>query len=234
MKKLSMLLALAVVLAGNAFATDNTAQTGVGVGIVLPSGDTNPCPGSDLLCNHDGSFENGVAWIYGGIVPPYYGAFAEGYNGAGTVCGIQLELTQTGGFTGQSMDCYVWDSDGTNPNNVLSVTTGVVPSAPGLWPNITAHDIDSNDAVVTGDFFVGYWANWPGLPGGWYCAIDQDGFGGLPRTNFAPGIGYPTGWGDPSMVGTWAPVQAMGICAYLSTEPIPVTETTWGAIKALY
>ena len=74
--------------------------------------------------------------------------------------------------------------------------------------------------------------SWPGLPNGWFIAADLDGFGGLPRTNLAPGSGYGTGWADPSIV--WGPTQALGICAYLTTGVIPVEETTWGAIKALY
>jgi hypothetical protein len=232
MKKLAMLLAL-VVIAGGAIAADN-AEVGVGVGVIIPSGDENPCPPSELLCNHDGSFENGYAWQYGGVVEPYYGAFAEGYAGTGSVCGMQFWFTALSGqYLGQTFDAYVWDSDGLSPNNVLSVTVGLGISPPAIWPSISSHDIDNTDTDVAGDFFVGYWGNWPGGYSGWFIAADLDGFGGLPRTNIAPGIGYPTGWQDPSIV--WGPTQAMGICAYLGPEcGTPVEETTWGAIQALY
>jgi len=233
MKKLSLLFAL-LLMAGAASAAD-FSSTGVGVGVLVPSADENPCPGSELLCNDDGGFENGYAWQYGGIVAPDYGAFAEGYEiTESSVCGVQLKLTQVGNFVGQSCDVYVWDSDGTNPNNVLAVATGVVVSAPAQWPSISNHDVDTPDiAEMTGGVFVGYWGNWPGAGSGYYVAADQDGFGGLPRTNIAPGIGYPTGWNDPSVV--WGTTQALGLCAYVSGEPpIPVENATWGEIKNLY
>lgn len=231
MKKLAMLFALTLMVAGGAMAADE-ASVGIGTGVIIPSGDENPCPGSELLCNHDGSFENGYAWQYGGVVAPYYGAFAEGYNASGNLCGMQFHFTTVSGlYANQAFDVYAWDSDGVNPNNVLSVTVNLHVPMPAIWPNISAHDINSDDVAVAGDFFVGYWGNWPGLLTGWYIAADLDGFGGLPRTNIAPGIGYPTGWQDPSIV--WGPTQALGICAYVG-GPIPVEETTWGAIKALY
>jgi hypothetical protein len=237
MKKLSLLFALlgVVALVGGASAIDNATSVGPGNGVIVPGTDTNPCPGSTLLLNFDGSGENGVAWQYGGVVPPYYGAFAEGYFGTGTVCGHQLLLTTVSGlYTGQSLDAYVWDSNGSMPNNVLGVTVGMtLGSSPGLWPTITAHDLDSNDVGVGNDWFAGYWGNWPGVSPGWYCAIDTNGFGGMPATNIAPGIGYPTGWNNPSVI--WGPIQAMGIGAYLTDgPPNPTTTTSWGAIKALY
>ncbi len=230
MKKLSLLFAL-LLMAGAASAAD-FSSTGVGVGVLVPSADENPCEGSELFCNDDGGFENGYAWQYGGIVAPDYGSFAEGYNANGTSCGVQLKLTQVGNFVGQSCDVYVWDSDGTNPNNVLSVATGVVVSAPAFWPSISPHDVDTPDVAVAGDFFVGYWGNWPGALSAYYVAADLDGFGGLPRTNIAPGIGYPTGWNDPTVV--WGTTQALGLCAYVGVPPVPVENATWGEIKNLY
>jgi hypothetical protein len=234
MKKLAMLLALVGVVAFGANAADNV-ELGIGTGILVPSGDDNPCPGSTFLLNADGSYENGYAWRYGGIVPPYYGAFAEGYTGGGNVCGVGFFLsTLSGMYFGQNMDVYVWDSDGVNPNNVLGMTAGIVPGTIAIWPNISQHDIDITDADAgTGDFFVGYWGNWPGGSNGWFVAADLDGFGGLPRTNIAPGIGYPTGWQDPSVV--WGPTQSLGLGAYVGDViPNPTVETTWGAIKNLY
>jgi len=55
---------------------------------------TPPCEGV-LLQNGDGTWENAYTWDGGFTSPPDYGAFVEGYTGAGAVCGIRLYLTQT-------------------------------------------------------------------------------------------------------------------------------------------
>jgi hypothetical protein len=150
MKKLAILFALLGVVAGTAGAVNN-GSVGHGQGIILPSQDTNPCGGL-LLLNFDGSAENGYCWQYGGIVPPYYGAFAE---------------------------CY-------DPGNGVQ------------W--------------------VGYWANYSTAPCGYFIAADTNGFGGCPFTNIAPGIGYPTGWGNVSAV--WGPTQSIGIGAWFSGNDV--------------
>jgi hypothetical protein len=235
MKKLAVLFALlgVVALVSGASAIQNAGSVGIGHGIAVPGNDTNPCPGSTNLLNYDGTAENGYCWQYGGVVPgSSYGAFAEGYDagGAGYVCGIELFLTSIGNPS-QPADLYVWDSDGTNPNNVLSLTSGVAINGVGMWPSITQFDLGIGDTAVTGAFFVGYWANFSGQGCGYFIAADLDGFGGLPRTNIAPGIGYPTGWQDPS--GVWGPTMALGIGCYLRGST-PTQETTWGAIKHLY
>ena len=41
---------------------------------------TDACASGVLVHNHDGSFESGCMWQYGGTMPPYYGAFGEGYD----------------------------------------------------------------------------------------------------------------------------------------------------------
>jgi len=170
-------------------------------------------------------------------VPPDFGSFAEGFDSIeGYVCGVQLLLTQTGNATGQPIDVYVWDMDGECgiPGAVLSVTTPVVVSGVAFWPSFSAHDIDTADAQSYGDgFYAGYWSGgWQGGPAGFYCVADRDGFGGLPRTNIAPGIGYPTGWQDPSIV--WGTTQALGIGAYAYGGAVPTVPTSWGKIKAMY
>jgi len=234
MKKLAVLFALLGVAAmmSGASARENVGSVGLGHGIAVHGGDTNPCPGSTLMTNYDGTGENGYCWQYGGVVAPDYGAFAEGYSASGSVCGIQLNLTQIGYYTGGNVvDAYVYDSNGTNPTTVLGVTTGCNPGTIAFWPSISNNDIDINDVNVNGNFFVGYWSNWPGQFCQFYVGADLDGFGGLPRTNIAPGIGYPTGWNDVSIV--WGPTMAIGVGAYVSSGT-PVQESTWGAIKHLY
>ncbi len=111
MKKLSMLFALlgVVAIVSGALAVSPANQTGKGKGIIAPhSGDTNPCSGSTLLLNADGSYENGFTWWYGGQVAPYYGAFAEGYSATGTCCGQQWAITtESGMYQGQKADAYI-------------------------------------------------------------------------------------------------------------------------------
>ncbi len=218
---------------GLAHAGRTARSVGVGHGKIKSGPRTNPCGGT-LLLNADGSYEDGFTWWYGGQVAPYYGAFAEGYNATGICCGQQYALTTlTGMFVGQKLDAYLWNSDGCNPTSVIGVDTGISISAPGIWPIVTLHDIDTSDESVNGSFFVGYWGEWPGMIAGWYCGADLNGLGGIPRTNIAPGIGYPTGWNDVSVI--WGPIQAMGIGAYVVTAyPVPVSIQTWGGIKNLY
>ncbi len=105
-------------------------------------------------------------------------------------------------------------------------------STPAIWPSFTLADINTTDETVAGNFFVGYWGEWPGAIAGWFIGADLDGFGGMPRTNIAPGIGYPTGWNDVSII--WGPTQAIGLGAYVLTGPVPVANKTWGQIKNLY
>ncbi len=232
MKKLGVVLVFIFLLAGTARAAE-VLSTGPGQGVLLPHPtDTNPCPGSTLWLNADGSYENGYAWAYGGVSAPYYGAFAEGYPTFGLTCGMQLMLsTLYGYYDGQTLDAYIWDNVGDNPANVLSVTTGVSISQPAIWPDISTFDIDVQD-VTAFNPFIGFWGNWPDHLCGWFIAADQNGPGGLPRTNIAPGQGYPTGWNDPSVI--WGPTRALGIGSYVIDYESPIETCTWGSIKKLY
>ncbi len=90
---------------------------------------------------------------------------------------------------------------------------------PAIWPSFTLADINTTDEWVWGNFFIGYWGEWPGAIGGWFIGADLNGVGGMPRTNIAPGIGYPTGWNDVSVV--WGPTSALGIGAYVLTAIPP-------------
>jgi len=244
MKKLSILFAVlgVVALAGLAgaanVATVGHMATGTQV-INNPTPDTI-CPGSVFKTNDDGSYENGYAWAYAGVVAPYYGAWAEGFTldaGMTAVCGMKFGLTQVGSQDGWLMDVYTWDAAGSNPGNVLGLTAGVNPGTIGMWPTITQHDITLPAAVpATTNYFVGWWPTWVGTGNGWYVAADENGFGaGIPRTNIAPGIGYPTGWGTPAVVSSFAGVMDLGIGTYeVVGGPVPVNESSWGAIKSLY
>lgn len=216
-----MLLVVLIAVAGAAGADSNIAFI-EGPGIHVPGGDTQPCPG-ELHLNHDGSTEGAFTWQNEGIAAPDYGAFAEGYAGiTWDVCGAQLLLMRWGTMTGSGeIDVYVWDYDVAtdNPGAVLSLTASVDISGVVLWPNVSTHDIDCADAPATGNgCFIGYWPrSFVGTLAQFGCAMDEDGPGGVPRTNIAPGIGYPTGWNHPNAVGYT--LQAFGIGGWFSPCP---------------
>jgi hypothetical protein len=198
-------------------AADDQASLGYSDETVIIGPDPDACANGVLIYDHDGSFENGYCWQWGGVDVPYYGAFGEGYRlGPGRVfCGAYW-LTQIGYFYGQTADLYVWEGGVTmSPGAVVGVVTGHVFSGIAFWPSISQHDADLNIDVTTGEFTVGYWGNWPQSgPCAWYVAADLDGDEGHPWTNIAPGIGYPTGWNDVSSV--WGYTPSIGIGAYFN------------------
>jgi len=230
MKTSVILFSLICVLAGVANAVQNFGSVGKGHGVVVPKEDSDPCPPSVLFLNFDGSAENGYCWQYGGIVPPYYGAFAECYDGTGTICGIQLHLTGIGNPC-NTLDAYVWGDQQGVPGNVLGMTTGLNPCPVATWPSISTHDIAITGVAVSGAYWIGYWSDNSAQGCGYFVAADTDGFGGCPMTNIAPGIGYPTGWNNASTI--WGPTQSLGIGAWLGSgpPPNPTVNTTWGRVK---
>jgi hypothetical protein len=235
MRRLALLLA---VLALSAIAAHATNPVSLGYSdqvTVVNTGGNDACFAGVLYANHDGSFENGYAWQYGGCVAPYYGAFGESFDlDYGNVCCVALWVsTLPGYFFGQSCDAYVWDGGiGGAPGAVLGMVPGNVLSSVPNWPTCAENDI-TMAVGVAGPFTVGFWGNWPGALCGYFCAADLNGFGGYPWTNIAPGIGYPTGWNDPSIV--WGATQSMGIGVYWGDcYTSPVESRTWGSIKALF
>jgi len=197
-------------------------------------GPERECSGGTLVHNHDGSFEYGYNWTYGGCQPPYYGAFGEGYDlGIGKIRCAAYWLAGFPGFgIAEPADCYVWNGGVTEePGEVLAVITDVHFSGIANWPMVSQHDVDINVDVL-GAFTIGYWAN---MQGGWdfyVCGADLDGPPGHPWTCIAPGIGFPSGWQDPSIV--WGPTSAMGCGVYFESNPTPAESPTWGAIKEMF
>jgi hypothetical protein len=190
--------------------------------------------------NCDGTFENGYCWRFGGVVDPYYGAFAEGFEGIGSVGSLRVYLTQIGYYQGGLSELFVWGDDGGIPGSVLHVRPGVDFGEMAFWPDVSAHDVPLS-CIVQGAFYVGYQGNFQCEACQYYCAADEDGPGGNPWTCIAPGIGYPTGWQHPSLV--WGDVQALGIGVQIAlssgVEELPEESlydqrTNWGRIKALF
>jgi hypothetical protein len=234
MKKLFVIIAV-FALVGTASAADEPfGQTGFSdnTTIIEP-------PGTDeefeLLIVWDGSAENGYCWQFSGVVEPDYGAWAECYGGRYVVHQWHFYFTQTGYYIGQQADWYVWDDAAGIPGNVMQV----VRMAPGpipFWPDVGAVKIPLDPPMVIDMpiWYVGYWPVWPGEGCGWFVASDEDGFVGCRLTKFAPGIGYPTGWGDCSIVGTFAGCQSLGLGVWVKEDVVPTQESTWGQIKTLF
>lgn len=229
MKKLATLLAVAALVAGAAANAAEYAETGYSTDTVLIESGDGGC--GTLVMNADGTYENGFAWRYGGIVPPDYGAFAECYSGASKLCSAVYDFSTTGTQAGQSMDIFVYNDAAGAPGPVV-FTSRVTPGPVAFWPSISRHTFAIDTPCTADAWWVAYWGNWPGAVQGWFVGADLDGFGGCPFTNIAPGIGYPTGWNNASVV--WGPVQAIGIGAEVVPCGVPVIESTWGQIKNLY
>jgi hypothetical protein len=203
-----------------AFAEDGSppahSALGPGLGINAPDDGGRVCPTqpSTFYKNCDWSFETAYAWQYGGVAPPYYGAFAEGFQEPGILDCVDLFVTTLPGYYySQTVDIYVWGSEDGNPSNVLSMTPGVILSNVPSWPTVAENSVTVHQVALPHEYFVGYWGNWPGEQCGWYIGADLNGPGGLPRTNVAPGVGYPTGWTDPSEI--WGHTAALGIGVWI-------------------
>lgn len=198
-----------------------------------------------LVMNSDGTYEGGFGWTYGGVVPPEYGAFAECYSGDASVCAVTLDLTGIGGeWEGRTMDVFVWEDHAGIPGSVLCMVSAVNPGPVALWPAISRHTVELPEPCqVPTAWWVGYWGDWQDDQAGWYIAADTRPSplnraertyslgNGCPLTKIAPGLGYPTGWQDVSMV--WGPTHALGIGAEIVT-PTPIRETSWGRVKQIY
>jgi hypothetical protein len=140
--------------------------------------------------------------------------------------------TLPGYFYGQTCDVYVWEGGVTRaPGTVLGMVPGNVLSNVPVWPTVGENDVVVPGYVVQGEVTVGYWGNWPGASCAYFIGADLDGYGGYPWTYIAPGIGYPTGWNDPSVI--WGLTQSLGLgLVYVWNSP--VESQSWGSIKSMF
>ncbi len=188
-----------------------------------------------MLFNADGQIDTGYAWRYDGVQSPYYGAFAEQYSGEVRICSAVFDFSTFPDKQGAStMDVYVWDDDDGVPGAVVFMKTAVDPGPVSLWPNFSRHAVLLDDVpCLESTWWIGYWGDWPGEIAAWAIGADLDGGMGRPKTNVAPGLGFPTGWQNPSVA--WGPTHALYIGAeVLDCGPTPTSRSSWGQIKSTY
>ncbi|MCA9756660.1 MAG: T9SS type A sorting domain-containing protein [Candidatus Eisenbacteria bacterium] len=176
--------------------------------------------------HHDDSFESAYGWTFDAVADPYYGAFAECFEGVGYICQVQYWLTQLGNQNGQTMDLIVWEDDHTgNPGAVLYLIPSEDPGPVAQWPSVSRHDFELGVFVPHEKWWAGYWGNWAGAQAGWFVAADENGpGGGCPRTNIAPDIGYPAGWEHPNVVLPWEDCRSLGIQVDFAVDPAALGE----------
>jgi hypothetical protein len=203
-------------------------------------------PSRELQYHHDGTFEDAFCFQFGGVAPPYCGAFAEAYANRSEIHVIDdvvLWVTQVGAWGGQPFDLYVWEGGVSGPPGlVLHHASGRTLDNVPMWPMVAENHLHLGLRQPQGDFAVGYWADFSQSACTWYVAADRTGDAGNPWVDIAPGLGYPTGWQSPELL--WPPpVRSLGIGMTVIlvdtgvAEPDPegtVLLSTWRKIKALY
>lgn len=236
MKAVTNIFAIVYAGAGILVAETSAGQDPhVGIGAASVPVVRHPAECGTLLLNADGDYEAGLNWQYNGVQAPYYGAMAECYSGEGEICSAILDLTRTqADLPSATLDAFIWDDNGGQPGSVRCVALDMDPGAVEFWPLASRHAIPLPDGCcVESSWWVGYWPNWPGMTARWLTTADVTGTTHCPLTNIAPGIGYPTGWSNVSIV--WGPHNALGIGAeMISCNPTPIRSSTWGAVKTLY
>ena len=199
----------------------------------LPNSPSRNCSGGELVVHHDYTFEYAYCWSGEGCMQPYYGALAEAFAlGPGHLfCGA-FWMTSSGYFPERPSDVYVWEGGVLGPPGSVLALLPESWFIVNFWPEVYQTDLEIN-IEVSSDFTIGYWAYFDfGDYCDYFCAADLDGPGGHPWTNIAPGLQWPSGWQDPSIV--WGPIRSLGIGAYFEPAPTPVESRTWGAIKAMF
>lgn len=228
----SLLIASSCLLVSRASA--QVAELPTATSVIVPTV-AESCSDANLLVHHDGSFENGFAWEWLGVGPPYTGAFAESYVlGPGMVECVSLWHSQIGLYAGQSTDVFVWEGGvTTEPGAVLAVATGIVFDTIPVWAEVGRFDVPISVAIA-GEATVGSWGNWPEAGNGYFWLADSDGPQGHPWTYIAFGSGFPGGWQNPEVV-FGDRINSLGIGVHFTADqPVPTRLRTWGRVKGLY
>lgn len=216
-------------LVGVAWASEaRTKVVGPGHGVLAPGVVRDGVPALEDAMGDCGivhmhandTYYAGFAWSYEGMVSPYYGAFAECYNVPGTICGIVLDLTETGAYADHTCDIYVWADEDGAPGEVLAVRHSVDPGPIAPWSEFSRHILSIPEITPSGPYWVGFWGNWEGQNEGFFVGADGAAFtDGCPFTNIEPSLDFPDGWNHVNTV--FGPADALGIGVQIvAGEPI--------------
>jgi len=181
------------------------------------------CDGVPLHVNHDDTFESGYDSVCGDADE---GAFAEGFTGSGTICGVQFFYCSSVWYGTDEVFVFVWESEGGRPGAIVAMQSGHAENIPNCLgqPMPSAVPIT---ATVAGEFFAGVsqcsW-DWPlllqadlnGSASGDQCWINR--YGQWSRVHDV----WPDG------------VRALSIGVYLEPAQSPAEPDSWGAIKRLF
>lgn len=188
--------------------TSRTAATVSSSDLYDRSGDSE---GTTTLKNHDDTFEGAYAWVFDSVVAPDYGAFAERFEGDVQLVEAQFFLTQIGNQDDGTLDVFVWEDNGVGrPGQVIAAFPCQISGQIATWPEVSLHRFPIQ-LDLSGKWWVGHWGSWPGENAEWFLAADENGPGGHPLTNIAPGIDYPSGWYHPDVVFGWQDCKSLGI-----------------------
>jgi hypothetical protein len=181
------------------------------------------CDGDTLLVNHNGTFESAYTEL---CRDADEGAFAEGFTGSGTVCGVQFFYCNNVWYDTDEVFVFVWESEDGHPGAILAMQPGHAENIPICWGQTLANDVPIT-ATVAGEFFVGVSQcsqDWPsrlladldGSASGDQCWINRGGV--WSRVNDV----WPDG------------VRALSLGVYLDKTQSPAAPDSWGTIKRLF
>lgn len=192
--------------------------------------------------NTDRRYDAAIGWS-GKSFTSEVASFAEYFetpeNRAGAVCHLVVAAASVSDAPDQNIEVVVWEDDNGQPGDILG-TVGPFPlNRVVSWPLIEqrAYEVfEVGQVGVRGGFWAGFRGDWQSEECTVLLAVDSiDENSETPAarrvgmTYVPPGAELSEGWHPvEDIVGRPA---ALGIGVVIGWCPVPVKETSWGAIK---